>query len=77
LRHRDVEKAENFVGGDEWLLSEDGNVKSWECWGFRGNWPLFILMVCNPKHCDQRGHFRRVRALEDRREKRSAEWLEW
>jgi hypothetical protein len=30
LRHRDVEKAGKFVGGDEWLVSEDRNVKSWE-----------------------------------------------
>jgi hypothetical protein len=28
LRHRDVEKAGKFVGGDEWLVSEAGNVKS-------------------------------------------------
>jgi hypothetical protein len=28
LRHRDAEKEGKFVGGDEWLVSEDGNVKS-------------------------------------------------
>jgi hypothetical protein len=28
LRHRDVEKAGKFVGGDEWLVSEAENVKS-------------------------------------------------